>query len=159
MRVTSRADYGVRAAIHLAASPDEPVNAEAIAAAIDAPRKFLESILGELRVAGVVRSQRGAAGGYRLARPADEIAIADIIRATEGPMAQVRGEPAEDLEYPDALATLQEVWVAVRAAVRDVLEGVTVADVASGSLPERVRRLASDPASWESTSQRRSRSR
>lgn len=159
MRVTSRADYGVRAAIFLARHADEPVKAETIAAGIEAPRKFLDAILAELRVAGIVRSQRGSAGGYRLARPAEQIAVADIMRATEGPLAQVRGESAEELEYPESLAALQEVWVAVRAAVRDVLEGVTVADVASGALPDRVRRLAVDPESWESTEQRQSRRR
>lgn len=159
MRVTSRADYGVRAAIFLAAHPDQSVKAETIAEGIEAPRKFLDAILAELRVAGIVRSQRGSAGGYRLARPAEQIAVADIMRATEGPLAQVRGESAEDLEYPESLTALQEVWVAVRAAVRDVLEGVTVADVAAGTLPERVRRLAVDPQSWESTEQRQSRPR
>jgi Rrf2 family protein len=159
MRVTSRADYGVRAAVYLAGHPDVPVKGEVIAGAVDAPRKFLESILGELRVAGIVRSQRGSSGGYRLARPAHEIAVADILRATEGPMAQVRGEAAEDLEYPEPVTALQEVWVAVRAAVRDVLEGVTVEDVARGTLPDRVRELARDPRSWESTAERQARAR
>lgn len=137
MRVTPRADYGVRAAIFLAAHPDQPVKAETIAEGIEAPRKFLDAILAELRVAGIVRSQRGSAGGYRLARPPEQIAVADIMRATEGPLAQVRGEAVEVLEYPESLAALQEVWVAVRAAVRGVLEGVTVADVAATSTPKR----------------------
>ncbi len=154
MRITSRADYAVRAALVLAADADGLVRGEDIAAAQDIPGKYLETILGELRSAGLVRSQRGARGGYRLARPADEIAVADVIRAVEGPLATVRGEPVEELTYAGAAEPLRELWVAVRAALRDVLEDVTLADVAAGSLPAAVHELADNPVAWESTAQR-----
>ena len=110
--------------------------------------KFLENILGELKHAGVVRSQRGAEGGYWLARPAEEITIADVIRAVEGPLASVRGESPETVSYGGAAESLGKLWVAVRANLRAVLEEVTVADVASGDLPEVVEDIASDPEAW-----------
>lgn len=157
MRVTSRADYALRAVVELARGDASPVKGEAIAQAVDAPAKYLEGILGELRVAGIVRSQRGSAGGYRLARPAELISAAEVIRATEGPLAAVRGEPPEELEYPESLIVLQQMWVAVRAAVRQVLEGVSVADLARGTLPGPISRAVGDPQSWESTIQRQGR--
>lgn len=149
MRISAKADYAVRAAVELAAAPDErPVKAERIASAQDIPLNFLENILGELRHAGIVRSHRGAEGGFRLAKPADEIAIADIIRAVEGPLASVRGGRPEDTSYPGASAALPRVWIAVRANLRKVVEHVTVADVASGKLPAAIDRLAEDPEAW-----------
>lgn len=149
MRISAKADYAVRAAVELAAASDErPVKAERIAVAQDIPLNFLENILGELRHAGIVRSHRGADGGFRLAKPASKIAIADIIRAVEGPLASVRGGPPEDTSYPGASAALPRVWIAVRANLRKVVEHVTVADVASGKLPASIDRLAEDPEAW-----------
>jgi Rrf2 family protein len=149
MRISAKADYAVRAAVELAAATDEkPVKAERIASAQDIPLNFLENILGELRHAGVVRSHRGAEGGFRLAKPAAEITIADIIRAVEGPLASVRGGPPEETSYPGSSEALPRVWIAVRANLRQVVEHVTVADVASGKLPAPVEKLAEDPEAW-----------
>lgn len=139
----------MRAAVHLAGSPDRPVKGDAIAAAQSIPGTFLGSILRSLREAGIVRSQRGADGGYWLARPAAEISVADVIRAVDGPLAWVRGVRPEDLEYAGAASALQEVWIAVRANLREVLESVSLADVARGELPDRITALAADPAAWE----------
>ena len=139
----------MRAAVELAAAPDEkPVKAERIATAQGIPLNFLENILGELRHSGIVRSHRGAEGGFRLAKPAADISIADIIRAVEGPLASVRGGPPEDSHYPGAAAELPRVWIAVRANLRSVVEHVTVADVASGTLPKSIDKLAEDPEAW-----------
>lgn len=149
MRISAKADYAVRAAVELAGAPgDKPVKAERIATAQDIPLNFLENILGELRHAGIVRSHRGADGGFRLAKPADQVAIADIIRAVEGPLASVRGGPPEETSYPGSSAALPRVWIAVRASLRNVVEHVTVADVASGELPAAIDKLAEDPEAW-----------
>jgi Rrf2 family protein len=149
MRISAKADYAVRAAVELAAAPDEkPVKAERIATAQDIPLNFLENILGELRHAGIVRSHRGAEGGFRLAKPADQVSVADIIRAVEGPLASVRGAPPEEATYPGASAALPRVWIAVRASLRKVVEHVTVADVAGGRIPKAIDRLAEDPEAW-----------
>ena len=148
MRISARADYAVRAAAELAAAGGGPVKGEALASAQGIPPKFLENILGDLRHARLVRSQRGAEGGYWLARPADEITVADIVRAVEGPLATVRGEPPEDVAYRGAAEPLQQVWIAVRKNLRAVLERVTLADVAAGRLPEHVIELARDPEAW-----------
>jgi Rrf2 family protein len=149
MRISAKADYAVRAAVELAAAPGEkPVKAERIATAQEIPLNFLENILGELRHAGIVRSHRGAEGGFRLAKPPDHVTIADIIRAVEGPLASVRGGPPEEISYPGTSAALPRVWIAVRANLRKVVEHVTVADVAGGELPADVDRLAEDPEAW-----------
>ena len=148
MRVSAKADYAVRAAAELAAAGEGPIKGEALAQAQGIPLKFLENILGELKHAGLVRSQRGAEGGYWLARPAEEITIADVIRAVEGPLASVRGESPETVSYGGAAEALGKLWVAVRANLRAVLEEVTVADVASGDLPDVVEDIASDPEAW-----------
>jgi Rrf2 family protein len=149
MRISAKADYAVRAAVELAATSDErPVKAERIATAQGVPLNFLENILGELRHAGIVRSHRGADGGFRLAKPADKISIADVIRAVEGPLATVRGGPPEDSAYPGAASALPRVWIAVRKNLRSVVERVTVADVASGELPRAVCKLSEDPEAW-----------
>ena len=145
MRVSAKVDYAVRALAELAAAGSAPVKGEAIAAAQDMPLRFTENILGELRRAGVVGSQRGAEGGYWLRVPAESIAIADVIRHVEGALADVRGEPPEEVSYGGAAVALQDVWIATRATLRTVLETTTIADVASGNLPEEVRRLAGDP--------------
>jgi Rrf2 family protein len=148
MRVSAKADYAVRAAVELAAAESPPVKGEAISQAQDIPLKFLENILSELRHAGIVRSQRGTEGGYWLARPADEITLADVIRAVEGPLASVRGESAEALSYEGTAKPLGKLWVAVRANLRAVLESVTLADVASGELPSLIDEITTDPAVW-----------
>ncbi|MBV8216920.1 MAG: Rrf2 family transcriptional regulator [Solirubrobacterales bacterium] len=152
MRISAKADYAVRAAIELAAaavaSDNRAVPAERIATSQGIPLNFLEHILSDLRVAGVVRSQRGADGGYRLARAAREITIADIIRAVEGPLATVRGGKPEEAEYPGVASQLPRVWIAVRKNLRNVVEHVTVADVASAHLPEAINLLANDPEAW-----------
>jgi Rrf2 family protein len=111
--------------------------------------KFLEGILTQLRRAGLVLSKRGAEGGYRLARPAAEIAVADVFRALDGPIAAVRGQAPEDMDYPGAAEHLRDVWVATRAALRTVLEQVTLADVVSGELPDTARGLLAEPGAWE----------
>jgi len=149
VRISAKADYAVRAAVELAATPGErPVKAERIATAQEIPLNFLENILSELRHAGIVRSHRGAEGGFRLARAPDQVTIADIIRAVEGPLASVRGGPPEETSYPGASAALPRVWIAVRANLRKVVENVTVADVAGGKLPAAIDRLAENPDAW-----------
>jgi Rrf2 family protein len=148
MRISARADYAMRAATELAAAGGGPVKGEALATAQGIPPKFLENILGDLRHARLIRSQRGADGGYWLARPAEEISVADIIRAVEGPLATVRGEPPENVAYGGAAEHLQQVWIAVRKNIRDVVENVTLADIASGKLPRNVAELARDPEAW-----------
>lgn len=149
MRVTAKVDYALRAALELAAAGEGPVKGERIAQAQDIPLKFLENILLELRHHGLVQSQRGAEGGYWLSRPAEEITLAEVIRAVEGPLANVRGERPEGVEYMGAAAALQEVWIAVRANLRGVLDAVTLADVASGRLPEAVGAITADPEAWQ----------
>lgn len=149
MRITAKADYAVRAALELAAAADgEPVKGEQLAESQDIPLQFLEHILLELKHARLVRAKRGARGGYWLARPADDITIADIIRAVEGPLANVQDWAPEDTEYPGPAESLRDVWIAVRANLRAVLEQVTLADVTSDNLPEPVARLAKDPDAW-----------
>ena len=138
----------MRAAVELAAAGGGPVQGEALATAQGIPPKFLENILGDLRHARLIRSQRGADGGYWLARPAEQISVADVIRAVEGPLATVRGEPPEDVAYGGAAEQLQQVWIAVRKNIRDVVENVTVADIAAGKLPREVAELARDPEAW-----------
>ena len=149
MRITAKADYAVRAAVELAAGGDpRPVKAEQISEAQGIPLNFLENILAELRRAGIVESRRGAAGGYLLARPAAEITVADVIRAVEGPLANVRGISPDALEYTGSAARLRDVWVALRANVRAVLEQVTLADIASGDLPAHVVELTQAEEAW-----------
>jgi Rrf2 family protein len=149
MRVSAKVDYALRAAAELAAFADGPVKGEQIASAQGIPLKFLENILLELRRHGLVQSQRGAEGGYWLARPASEITLAEVIRAVEGPLANVRGERPESVSYRGPAKSMQEVWIAVRANLRAVLETVTLADVAAGSLPRDVEAISSDPRAWE----------
>jgi Rrf2 family protein len=149
VRISAKADYAVRAAVELAATAGErPVKAERIATAQQIPLNFLENILGELRHAGIVRSQRGADGGFRLAKPPDQVTVADVIRAVEGPLASVRGGPPEEVSYEGASAALLRVWIAVRASLRGVAEHVTLADIAGGRLPRAIDRLADDPEAW-----------
>ena len=149
MRISAKADYAVRAIVELAADEgDKPVKAERIATAQEIPLNFLENILGELRHAGLVRSHRGAEGGFRLAKPPEEVTVADVIRAVEGPLASVRGGPPEDAAYAGAASSLPRVWIAVRANLRRVVENVTVADIAASKLPATIEELAEDPGAW-----------
>jgi Rrf2 family protein len=153
VRISAKADYALRAAAELAgveAAGDEkaPVKAEALASAQGIPMKFLQSILAELRLAGIVRSQRGSEGGWWLAKPAEDVTLADVVRAVEGPLATVRGQRPHELDYKGAAAGLQPVWIAVRASLRGVLEHVTLADLAAGRLPPEIARLSEDPEAW-----------
>jgi Rrf2 family protein len=149
VRISAKVDYAVRAAVELGAAADErPIKAERIATAQNIPLNFLENILGELRHAGIVRSHRGADGGFRLARPAQNVTVADIIRAVEGPLASVRGGPPEETAYAGTAEVLPRVWIAVRTSLRRVVEHVTIADIAGGRLPAAIDRLAEDPESW-----------
>ena len=151
MRVSAKADYAIRASAELAAIQGGAVmRAERISDSQDIPIKFLETILLELKHAGIVRSQRGAEGGYALARPAAEISLADVIRAVDGPLANVRGDRPENMAYRGAAEHLTDVWIAVRASLRAVLESTSLADLANGDLPENVTRLAKDPQAWVS---------
>jgi Rrf2 family protein len=143
MRITAKADYAVRAAVELAAAGEGPVKGDAIATAQDIPVRFLENILAEMRHAGLVLSQRGADGGYRLAKPAAEISLADVIRAVEGPLATVRSEAPDELDYSGTAQPLRDVWLALRVNIRAVLEKVSLADVVSGEIPRPVSGVAS----------------
>lgn len=150
MRLSARVDYALRAAAELAAAGGGPVTAEQLARVQAIPGKFLENILTQLRRAGLVRSQRGPVGGYWLARPAAEISLADVIRAVDGPLANVRGERPEHVDYEGAAQSLQKVWIALRASERAILESVTLEHIAQGSLPDSVRTLTEDPDAWVS---------
>ncbi len=149
MRVSARADYAIRALLELtAAGPDEPIRGDAIARAQGIPGTDLENLLADLRRARLIASQRGVNGGYRLARPASAITLADAIRAIDGPLAGVRDSAPEDVAYVGAAASLRDVWVALRASMRIVLEATTLADVAAGNLPAGVRKLLREPDAW-----------
>jgi Rrf2 family protein len=151
MRLNARTDYALRAVVELAAAGGtaaRPVTSERLATAQGIPPKFLESILLQLRRAGIINAQRGPDGGYWLARPANGISLAEVIRVIDGPLANVRGQRPEALGYQGAAVALQEVWIALRASERAILELVTVADVVAGELPEPVRTLVSDPRAW-----------
>ena len=151
VRVSAKAEYAVRAAMELAAAPDSgPVKKSAIVAAQKIPPKFLENILSELRNAGLVESQRGSDGGYWLAKPATEISVADVMRAVEGPLASVRSQRPEALEYEGIAEPLQNVWVALRASIRDVLEHVSLRDLVDGKLPKEVLTYSEPPEAWVS---------
>ena len=148
MRVSAKVDYALRACAELAAAGDGPVKGDRLAQAQQIPLKFLENILLDLKHAGLVHSQRGAEGGYWLARPPAEIPLAEVIRAVEGPIANVRGLRPEQVEYGGSAAPLRAVWIAVRANLRAVLEVVTLADLAAGRLPDEVAAIAADPDAW-----------
>jgi Rrf2 family protein len=150
MRVSAKTDYAARAAAELSTAVDQPIKADRIAEAQDIPAKFLETILLELKHAGIVRSERGPNGGYKLARPAEEISLADVIRAVDGPLANVRGDRPENMEYRGAAEQLTDVWIAVRAALREILESTTLADLRDGTLPRHVSEYADDPEAWVS---------
>lgn len=149
MYIPAKVDYAMRALLALAAAPYGSVaKGESLARSQGLPVKFVENTLVELRRAGIVASQRGSDGGYRLARPANEITVAEIFRILEGPLAEVRGERPEDAVYGGPAEHLQHVWVAVRAALRLVLDSVTLADILSGQLPAPVVDLLATPNAW-----------
>ena len=148
MRLSARADYALRAAVELAAAEGGHVTAEQLARSQHIPGKFLEAILTQLRRAGLVRSQRGPEGGFWLAKPAADIALADIIRAIDGQLVGVRGERPENIGYIGVAEPLQSVWIALRANERAILEEVTLEHIATGRLPERVLELTNDPRAW-----------
>ncbi len=154
MRITAKVDYAVRATVELAAAqaagdgPRSPMKGEAIAAAQQIPARFLETILADLRRSGLVSSQRGSDGGYWLARPAADVSVADVIRAVEGPLADVHGSPPEEAVYAGSAVELQRVWIATRVALRGVLEETSIAAIARGELPAVVVALAEQPGGW-----------
>ena len=149
MRITAKADYAVRAALELAAAAGgDPVKGEQIAKAQDIPLQFLEQILLELKHARLVQARRGARGGYWLARPPEEITVADVIRAVEGPLANIHESAPEDLHYEGAAERLREVWVAVRHNLRAVLETINLAELSQGRLPWRIDAMLNNPETW-----------
>jgi Rrf2 family protein len=154
VRISAKTDYAIRAAAELAAAGSAPgaapwVKTESVSNAQDIPLPFLLNILAELRTAGLVRSRRGVDGGYQLARPPAEITVADIIRAVDGPLANIAGSRPEELVYTGAAASLRDTWVALRATMRSVLENVTLADLAAGKLPDDVTTLLGDDDVWQ----------
>ncbi|HJR26178.1 MAG TPA: Rrf2 family transcriptional regulator [Acidimicrobiales bacterium] len=153
MRISHKVDYGVRAAVALAraseANPGVPIKREALAAQEGIPGKFLDDILRVLRNSGLVRSHRGPDGGWTLGRPAKEIAVADVIRVLEGPLASVRGLRPDQLPDDGVQEPMVSLWVAVRTSLRSVLEGVTLADLAGGRLPRKVAKLVEAPGAWD----------
>jgi len=150
MRISAKEDYAIRAVIELAAAHGATVKREQIAERQGIPGPFLENILLDLKRGEIVEALRGADGGFRLARAAEDISVADVIRTVSGPLATVRGQRPTAVEYAGSAQALQELWIAVRANLRSVLERVTLADLASGELPARVRKIAATPEAWES---------
>ncbi|MSO40654.1 MAG: Rrf2 family transcriptional regulator [Solirubrobacterales bacterium] len=148
MRISAKADYAVRAAVELAAAGDEPVKGEKLAESQEIPLQFLEHILLELKHARIVRARRGARGGYWLAKPPEEITLAELIRAVEGPLANIQDMAPEATKYGGHAEQLTQVWVAVRASLRRVLETVTIADLRDGRIPSAVTELTEDPGAW-----------
>jgi Rrf2 family protein len=147
VHIPAKVDYGMRALLELARA-DGPATGETLARAQGLPAKFLAAILNDLRRSGLVTSQRGLDGGYRLGRRPDQITAADVMRALDGPLAEVRGLRPEMTAYEGAAAHLQDVWVATRASLRSVLERVTLEDIVKGDLPRDVADLVADPDSW-----------
>jgi Rrf2 family protein len=151
MRISTKVDYAIRALIEIARlEPGQVAKAEDIAKAQSIPRNFLLAVLADLRRAGMLSSRRGQTGGWYLARSADEISIADVIRATDGPLVSVHGVRPEDVTYDASVAVLQRVWIAVRSSLREVLEGVTLAHLVADSLPEEVAERTENADVWES---------
>jgi Rrf2 family protein len=149
VRVSAKVDYALRAAVELAALEDEwPVKGERLASGQGIPLRFMENILGELRQSGIVASKRGAEGGYMLARPPGDIALADVIRAVDGPLANIGGLRPDQLNYEGTAVPMREIWIAVRAALRSVLETTTLANVAGGELPPEITEATANPDAW-----------
>ena len=149
MHISAKADYAVRALLQLAQDTARPLTCESIASSQEIPFRFLKSVFGDLRRAGLVRGQRGVDGGYVLTRPPSDIMVGDVLRAVDGPLAEVRGVRPEEAMYSGTAEHLQQLWVAVRAAVRNVLDEVSLADVVRGRMPAHVRRLTTPPAAWQ----------
>ena len=153
MYISAKVDYAMRALLEIAAGnqvdPTAMFKAENLAASQHIPSRFLEGILRQLRQAGIVTSKRGADGGYRLARPAAEVTVASVVRALDGPLAEVRGVRPEDAVYDGPAEHLQEVWIATRSALRNVLDSVTLADIVDGALPEHLNALVAQPQAWQ----------
>jgi Rrf2 family protein len=149
MRISAKADYAVRAALELAASPDgKPVKGTKLAEAQGIPLQFLEHILLDLKRAGLIKTKRGARGGYWLAEPPGEVTVADVIRAVEGPLANIQDLSPEETHYDGVAKRLRDVWIAVRQNLREVLEHVTLEELAAGKLPEAVTSLLDEPEAW-----------
>ncbi|HET7683900.1 MAG TPA: Rrf2 family transcriptional regulator [Marmoricola sp.] len=150
MRVSAKSDYALRALIEIARhSDDQPVRAEEIGQLQDIPKGFLQAILADLRKAGILLSQRGQSGGWRFARPAGEVTVADVIRAVDGPLVSVYGVRPESVQYNAAAERLQEVWVAARTSLRDVLEHVTIRSLVDEDLPNAVTSRTADDEAWK----------
>jgi Rrf2 family protein len=148
VHISAKSDYAIRALLSLAAYEPDLVKAEIIARQQQLPRKFVEAILADLRRAGLVRTQRGAEGGYALARPASEISLGQVFRAVDGPLAEIRGIRPHETTGEGVATHLPAVWIALRAAMRQVLDETTLAQVLSGKLPRQVKRMADDPTAW-----------
>lgn len=149
MNISAKADYAIRATLEIAAAEPAGITGEDLANRQGIPRKFLFNILLDLKRAEIVRAQRGTQRGYRLTRSSNAISLADVIRAVDGPLANIRGERPENVAYEGAATQLRDVWIAVRASLRQVLEKVTLADVAGGALPDAVTALVQQPDAWQ----------
>jgi Rrf2 family protein len=150
VRVSAKSDYALRALIEMAAREDSrAVSAEELGRLQEIPHGFLQAILADLRKSGIVISQRGQSGGWRLARTADEVSVADVIRAVDGPLVSVYGLRPEGVTYNDAASGLQLVWIAARDSLRDVFEQVTIAHLAARKLPDAVTRRTDDEEAWQ----------
>src|SRR6187397_491235 len=149
MRVSAKSDYALRALIELASREDgAPVSAEELGRLQEIPHGFLQAILADLRRAGVVISQRGQSGGWRLARDASTVSVADVIRAVDGPLVSVYGLRPEAVSYNDSAEILQHVWIAARSSLREVFENVTIEALAGRSLPDEVEAMTKDQDAW-----------
>jgi Rrf2 family protein len=148
VQISAKTDYAVRALLILASESPELVKVDVLTYRQTLPRKFVEAILSELRRAGLVRSQRGPDGGYALARPAAEITIGAVMRVVDGPLAEVRGLRPHETTYVGVAEHLPDVWVAMRASLRTVLDETTLEHVLTGKLPEHVRLMAQAPDAW-----------
>jgi Rrf2 family protein len=150
VEISAKGDYAIRALTVLASSGGEPMTVAELAGAQAIPARFLQAILLRLRQRGIVVSHRGADGGYRLARPPEQITVADVLRAVDGPLAAVRGIPPEEIVYEGVAEPLSDVWLALRASMRRVIERVTLADIVDGPLPDNVRQLIAGEEAWRS---------
>lgn len=150
MRVSAKSDYALRALIEMANRSDgRAVSAEELGRQQEIPHGFLQAILADLRRSGIVISQRGQSGGWRMARPAGDVSVADVIRAVDGPLVSVYGLRPESVSYNDSAEILQHVWIAARASLRDVFEEVSIQDLADGKLPDAVSALTADDDAWQ----------
>lgn len=150
MRVSAKADYALRALIEIAGrDASRPVSAEELGRTQDIPHGFLQAILADLRRAGIVVSQRGQSGGWRMARPTEDVSVADVIRAVDGPLVSVYGLRPEAVDYSGSAKILQLVWIAARSSLREVFESVSIADLSGAELPDSVRERTLDEDAWQ----------